>query len=93
VTEDQLHIYALGYEELTGKRADYVEVYELDERKRKSRSVDDSFIADVKKKVGKAAQALRESKMPPVPTEKKCGACDYHGMCTAGARILSTAGT
>ena len=93
VTEDQLHIYALGYEELTGKRTDYVEVYELDERKRRSRSVDDSFIADVKKKVGKAAQALREGKMPALPTKKKCIACDYHGMCTAGARILSTAGT
>ena len=30
VTEHQLHIYALGYEELTGKRADFVEIYELD---------------------------------------------------------------
>jgi DNA helicase II / ATP-dependent DNA helicase PcrA len=76
VTEHQLHIYALGYEELTGKRADYVEVYELDERKRKPRSVDDSFIADVKEKVGKAAQALRQSNMPAVPTEKKCSGCD-----------------
>jgi DNA helicase-2/ATP-dependent DNA helicase PcrA len=35
VTETQLHVYALGYQELTGRRADYVEVYELDERKRK----------------------------------------------------------
>ena len=38
---DQLHIYALGYQELTGRRPDYVEIYELDERKRKPRSVDD----------------------------------------------------
>ena len=33
VTETQLHIYALGYQELTGRDADYVEVYELDEQK------------------------------------------------------------
>ena len=91
VTEHQLHIYALGYEELTGKRADYVEVYKLDERKRKSRSVDDSFIADVKDKVSKSAQALRQSKMPAVPTEKKCSSCDYRGICSAGARTLAAA--
>ena len=33
VTETQLHIYALGYRELTGRDADYVEIYNLDERK------------------------------------------------------------
>src|SRR5690606_10350335 len=48
VTETQLHVYALGYQELTGRRPDYVEIYELDERKRKPRSVDDDFVADVK---------------------------------------------
>ena len=29
VTETQLHVYALGYQELTGRAADYVEIYEL----------------------------------------------------------------
>jgi len=45
--EAQLHIYAL-YQELTGKNADHVEIYELDEGKRKPRAVDDDFIDDVK---------------------------------------------
>ena len=36
VTETQLHIYALGYQELTGRRADYVQIYELDDRKPKT---------------------------------------------------------
>src|SRR5205814_8641913 len=35
VTEMQLHTYALGYEELTGRRADQVEIYALDEGKKK----------------------------------------------------------
>ncbi|MBN1459388.1 MAG: ATP-dependent helicase, partial [Armatimonadetes bacterium] len=48
VTEAQLHLYALGYQELTGRRPDFVEIYELDERRRKPRSVDDDFIDDVK---------------------------------------------
>jgi DNA helicase-2/ATP-dependent DNA helicase PcrA len=84
VTEAQLHVYALGYQNLTGRRPDYVEIYELDERKRKPRSVDDDFIADVKTKVRDAADALRRAALPTAPAPKKCGACDYRGVCTTG---------
>jgi len=90
VTEAQLHVYALGYQELTGRRPDYVEIYELDERKRKPRSVDDDFIAEVKTKVRHAAEALRTGVLPTVPAPKKCGSCDYRGMCTAGRAAART---
>jgi len=89
VTEHQLHIYALGYEELTGKRADFVEIYELDERKRKPRSVDNDFIEDVKHKVGDAAEALRQNTMPTAASKAKCGKCDYCGMCSAGQAAIA----
>ena len=59
VTEIQLHIYALGYQELTGKRADYVEIYELETQKGKPRSIGDDFIAAVKHNVKDAANSLR----------------------------------
>ena len=84
VTETQLHVYALGYQDLTGRRPDFVEIYELDERKRKPRSVDDDFIEDVKTRTRDAANALRTGALPTVPGAKKCGSCDYRGMCTAG---------
>jgi DNA helicase-2/ATP-dependent DNA helicase PcrA len=84
VTEAQLHVYALGYQDLSGRRPDYVEVYELDERKRKPRSVDDDFIEDVKTRTRDAAAALRTGTLPAVPAAKKCAVCDYRGMCTAG---------
>ena len=90
VTEAQLHVYALGYQDLTGRRPDYVETYELDERKRKPRSVDDDFIADVKAKVRDAAKALRTSTLTTAAAPKKCGSCDYHGMCTAGRAAALT---
>lgn len=90
VTETQLHVYALGYQNLTGRRPDYVETYELDERKRKPRSVDDDFIADVKTRVREAADALRTNSLPTMPTSKKCGSCDYKGMCTAGRAAGTT---
>lgn len=86
VTETQLHIYALGYQELTGRNADYVEIYNLDERQRKPRSVDNDFMEDVKSHVRGAADALRNGSMPAKPVQKRCTACDYRGMCTAGAK-------
>ena len=90
VTETQLHIYALGYQELTGRRPDYVEIYELDEGKRKPRSVDDDFLNDVRIDVRRAAEALRSNNLPTAPVERKCARCDYGGMCTAGSRIVKT---
>ncbi len=87
VTEAQLHVYALGYQDLTGRRPDYVEIYELDERKRKPRSVDDDFIDDVKARTRDAAAALRTGALPVTPAAKKCDTCDYRGMCTAGRAV------
>lgn len=86
VTETQLHIYALGYQELTGRAADYVEIYELDEQKQKKRSVDTDFIEDVKHDVRGAASALRRNALPPKPHKKTCGQCDYCNMCSAAIR-------
>lgn len=83
VTETQLHVYALGYQELTGRDADYVEIYELDNQKQKRRSVDEDFIADVRRDVGAAATALRTNQLPPKPAKKTCGSCDYCNLCSA----------
>ncbi len=83
VTETQLHIYALGYQELTGRPADYVEIYELDDQRQKRRSVDDEFIADVRRDVKAAAQALRANQLPPKPHKKTCGQCDYCKLCSS----------
>jgi DNA helicase-2/ATP-dependent DNA helicase PcrA len=83
VTETQLHIYALGYQELTGQQADYVEIYELDDQKQKRRSVDDDFIADVKRDVRIAAAALRQNDLPPKASKLTCNQCDYCHLCSA----------
>ena len=86
VTEMQLHTYALGYEELTGRRADQVEIYALDEGKKNTRAVDEDFINDVKIGVKRAAAALRSGTLVPEPEAKKCKRCDYIGMCAAAIR-------
>ena len=81
ITETQLHTYALGYKELTGEDADYVEIYELDAGRSKQRSVDQDFINDVQKDVREAAEALRIGELKPAPAVNKCRACDFSGIC------------
>jgi DNA helicase-2/ATP-dependent DNA helicase PcrA len=86
VTETQLHIYALGYKALTGRPADYVEIYELDEQKQKRRSVDDDFIADVTRDIRAAADALRTNRLVARPHRQTCAQCDYCNLCTAAIK-------
>jgi len=81
ITDIQLHTYALGYKELTGKNADYVEIYELDEGKSKPRSVDQDFIDDVQKIVRQSAHDLRNGTLKPKPVLNTCQSCDFKGMC------------
>lgn len=85
VTETQLHIYALGYRELTGRQADFVEIWELDEDRKKPRAVDQDFIDGVTAHVQRAASALRTNELPARAEERKCGKCDYCRMCSAGS--------
>jgi DNA helicase-2/ATP-dependent DNA helicase PcrA len=87
VTEDQLSVYALGYERLTGRRPDFMEVYDLDERRRIPRSVDDGLLSATKVKVAKAAQDLRAGRLPAAPTARHCGTCDFRKMCGSSASI------
>ena len=93
LTEAQLHIYALGYRELTGNDADFVETYELDTQTRKPRAVDTDMIADVIGKVKATADALRANSFPPQPNEIQCGRCDFSRMCSSSTATNATRST
>ena len=84
VTRDQLHVYAVGYQELTGKSADLIEVLNLDEKGKTTREpVDDPLLTAVRDKIRDAGEALRTNKLPRLPTwdEHACGSCDLVGLC------------
>jgi DNA helicase II / ATP-dependent DNA helicase PcrA len=84
VTRDQLHVYAVGYQELTGKSADLIEVLNLDEKGKTTREpVDDPLLISVRHKIRDAGDALRTNKLLRLPTwdEHACGSCDLVGLC------------
>lgn len=75
VTRDQLHVYAVGYQELTGQRADLIEVLNLDlEGKSEREQVEEPLLAGVRERIRDAGDALRSNELPRHKTW--CGACD-----------------
>jgi len=83
ITRDQLHVYAAGYEELTGERADVVEVLNLDDRTDSKREVvNDQLLTTIRTKIRDAGDALRNNRLLRHPTWcAACDRCDLVGIC------------
>jgi DNA helicase-2/ATP-dependent DNA helicase PcrA len=83
ITRDQLHIYAVGFQELTGQRADVLEVLNLDKKGRATRElVNDSLLADIRGKIASAGEDLRANRLPRLPRWcSTCADCDLVGLC------------
>ena len=83
ITRDQLHVYVVGYEELTGQRADLVEVLNLDEKSDSKREVvNDELLVDIRAKIREAGQDLRGNRLPRLHSWcTTCDRCDLAGLC------------
>jgi len=84
VTRDQLHVYAVGYQELTGQAADVIEVLNLDEKGKTTReAVDAPLLTAVREKIRVAGAELRTNELPRLEawSQDACGACDLVGLC------------
>lgn len=80
ITRDQLHVYVVGYEELTGERANLVEVLNLDKKSDNQREVvDDQLLSGIRSKVGRAGEDLRANHLPRLSTW--CRTCDRAELC------------
>jgi DNA helicase-2/ATP-dependent DNA helicase PcrA len=83
ITRDQLHIYAVGFQELTGQRADVLEVLNLDKKGKTTRElVNDSLISEIRDKIADAGEDLRANRLPRLPRWcSTCADCDLVGLC------------
>jgi DNA helicase II / ATP-dependent DNA helicase PcrA len=84
VTRDQLHVYAVGYQELTGKSADLIEVLNLDEKGKTTREqVNEPLLTAVRDQIRDAGESLRTNNLPRLPVwdNRACGSCDLVGLC------------
>ncbi|GAA4195343.1 hypothetical protein GCM10022219_20190 [Microbacterium oryzae] len=63
VTRDQLSIYALGYEELTGASADRIQILNLDEQGKSTNDpVNSSLMSEIRSKVAAVADDIRANR-------------------------------
>lgn len=82
----QLHLYALGYRELTGADADLVEVHNLDEEGSSLREeVDTGLLNDLTRRVTEVGRSLRDNDLRRLPRWcATCTSCDFAGICRDG---------
>jgi DNA helicase-2/ATP-dependent DNA helicase PcrA len=81
VGEEQLKIYALGYKELTGKNADYMEFYNLDDNDRQSRQLLNDDLDVAKRKIVHAANEIRSNRLDKKCSKANCQTCYMAHLC------------
>jgi DNA helicase-2/ATP-dependent DNA helicase PcrA len=84
VSRTQLHVYALGYRELTGNPADLIEIYNLDHGGSQREEVDEELEQQTRLEIVEAGAALRTNRLHRLQTwSGTCAKCDLVGICRA----------
>ena len=87
VSKIQMFAYALGYRELTGRDADFVELYQIKGGRRKRTLVTSGVLHNMRQEIKEAAAAVHDRRLEPEPSEKKCKQCDFSSLCGARAAL------
>jgi len=82
ITQKQLHVYAYGYEQLSGRRADLIEVHNLDKGGTLREMVNEALIRDTMAEVHEAGTRLRDNNLPRLDLwTETCQRCEVAGLC------------
>jgi DNA helicase-2/ATP-dependent DNA helicase PcrA len=82
VSRQQLHIYAMGYKELTDQDADMIEIHNLDKGGAEREEVDAPLMQETARAIETAGIAIRENKFPRLNQWcDACAICDPAGIC------------
>jgi DNA helicase-2/ATP-dependent DNA helicase PcrA len=85
VSLEQLHVYAVGYEKLTGKPADVIEIHNLDHDDCHREKVEGTSLARTMSTIHAAGRGLVENHLPRLPAGcSECASCDHVGICREG---------
>lgn len=81
IRAEQLKIYALGYQKLTGENADYLEIYNLDKAESNKERVTDDLLDNVSRDIRNAAVNIRGNNLPRQCSKEKCKDCYLNYLC------------
>ncbi|WP_433900446.1 ATP-dependent helicase [Sphingobacterium puteale] len=84
ITMEQLSMYAVGYKELTGEVADYLQIFSLDEvqHRKHTQPLANEKIAEIKTKIIKSANDIRGNKLAKTYNVKACASCYQRKLCS-----------
>ncbi len=85
IRSEQLKIYALGYQKLTGKTADYMEIYHLDSENTARESVRENLTESVETEIRQAADSIRRNHLPKRCSKENCSKCRLSHLCLSRA--------
>lgn len=87
VTTDQLKLYALGHKELTGEKADYIQIYDIKSNTKKPAYVlEDKHLEETSEKIKSAANEIRKQHFIKIDKKEVCNICFQHQICSAGIK-------
>lgn len=83
-TMDQLALYALGYKELTGKKADFLQIFALDEdgHRKQTQPLRNDKLDDIKKQIISSADDIRNNNLNKTNNHKNCNTCFHNRLCS-----------
>ena len=82
ISTRQLQVYAVGYEQLTGTRADMIEIHNLDRGGAIKEVVDDALTSETLDIVTDASYAIRNNDLPRLTHwSESCAGCDLKAIC------------
>lgn len=87
ITQRQLHVYAVGYEQLTGHDADLIEIHNLDRGGAIREVVDRRLTTETLETVIDAGRALRTNNLPRLTSWcDTCATCDLVSICRTASQ-------
>jgi DNA helicase II / ATP-dependent DNA helicase PcrA len=86
ITARQLQIYAVGYQQLTGRLADLIEVHNLDHGGTRRELVDTTLVTETTASILIAGNNIRNNTLPRLPVwTTTCSNCEVCGLCRTRA--------
>lgn len=85
INSEQLKIYALGYQKLTGTPADFMEIYHLDSENTARETVTTATVEGVEAEIRQAADSIRRNDLPKNCGKESCTKCRLGHLCLSKA--------
>jgi len=88
VTTEQLKLYALGHRELTGQKADYIQIYDIKSNTKKPPYLlEEHHMEETEKKIRNAAAKIRKQHFDRIDKQEVCTSCFQSRLCSSGIKF------